>query len=127
VSHLRVSPKSESPRSAPEEVTIVVFPEDPVRWKAVAVHRETVTVSSAGILIGSTGQGSPAGYQSPSVTAGPLAPGVFLVAAVRDPDHSLRYYLSQSVLERLHPLATPIKLAGGEDASISTAIIGLPE
>ena len=91
------------------------------------MHRQAVTVSRAGILIRSTQQGSPAEYQSASVTVGPLARGVFLVAAVRDPDHSLMDHLSPGVLEKLHPFMTPITLAGGENASISTVTIELPK
>jgi hypothetical protein len=105
----------------PEDVLVMLFPEDPARWRAGWL-RYTAIQSSKEMPVQPAAAGRvtrPSG-RTFTFSLGPVIPGRYLIAAVPTPD--VMDATDPAILEGLRPLAVPVTLVAGETVKVEVPV-----
>ena len=105
----------------PENVLVMLFSEDPDRWRAGSVQYTaiqattdmTVRPAAAGDAVRRPGRVF-------TFRLGPVVPGRYFIAAVPSP--GVMYPTEPAILERLRPLAVPATLVAGDTVKIEVPV-----
>jgi Carboxypeptidase regulatory-like domain len=105
----------------PENVLVMLFSEDPVRWHAGSVQYTAIQATTEMPVQPAVAGGA---ARSPGRTftfkLGSVVPGRYLIAAVPSP--GVMYPTESAILERLRPLAAPVSLVAGETGKVEVRV-----
>ena len=114
---LDVTVTGTSAPDASERVLVVLFAEDPSRWHDGHLRYSRVNVARRSPRL------SEKEKTEPHTDLTRIVPGQYRIIAIHDPD--IYYPTEAAILEKLHPLATPVTLVAGEPAKIRIGVTRL--
>lgn len=105
----------------PENVLVMLFPEDPARWRAGSLTYTAIQASKEMPVqpVGAARGTRPAG-RTFTFSLGPVIPGRYLIAAVPTPE--VMDATEPAILERLRPLAKPVTPVAGETVKVEVSV-----
>jgi hypothetical protein len=106
----------------PESVLVVLFSEDPTRWRHPGSGEYTTIQATAEMPLQPAAPGAAVRRPGRTFTLrlGPVIPGRYLIAAVPNP--GVLFPTDPAVLERLRPLAVPVTLVAGETPKVEVRV-----
>jgi hypothetical protein len=119
VAQVDVTVTGPSASGEPQPVLLILFSEDPARWHQGHL-RYTRTTTSRGQTRPPHTVGGPGPLPSVETRFSRMAPGRYLIVAI--PDADLRHPTDVRLLEKLRPVAVPIRLVAGQTASVSLSV-----
>ena len=113
VARVDVTVTSATARTEPEPVLVVLFSEDPTRWRQGYLQYARITAPAK------SGPSAEA-FASGQTQLIRMPPGRYLIAAIHDVPYTRPTEVG--VLETLRPLAVPITLVAGQTTAVALAV-----